>query len=193
MRLKERIAALREQMRQFRAMERVVQAAPDQQVWLTDPDARSMATSGKGSGIVGYNVQSAVDTKHHLIIAHEVTNIGNDRAELTKMARLARKAGGYRALTIIADRGYFSGEEILACQRAGMTPLVPKPLTSGAKAEGRFGKQNFVYLRDADAYRCPAGELLTRRFTSIEKGQALHCCQRRLNSDPLCSISPTES
>lgn len=174
-RLKERIAALREQMRQFRAMEKVVQAAPDQQVSLTDPDARSMATSGKGSGVVGYNVQTAVDTKHHLIIAHEVTNIGNDRAELSNMARQARKAGGYGALTVIADRGYFNGEEILACEQAGMTPLVPKPLTSGAKAEGRFGKQDFVYLPEADAYRCPAGELLTRRFTSIERGRALHC------------------
>jgi transposase len=174
-RLKEKIAGLRRQMQSLKAMETVVKAAADQQVSLTDPDARSMATSGKGSGIVGYNVQAAVDTKHHLIIAHEVTNIGNDRAELSNMARQARKAGGYGALTVIADRGYFNGEEILACERAGITPLVPKPLTSGAKAEGRFGKQDFVYLPEADAYRCPAGELLTRRFTSIERGRTLHC------------------
>ena len=173
-RLKEKIAALREQMRQFEAMKEVVRAAPDQQISLTDPDARSMATSGKGSGIVGYNVQTAVDTRHHLIIAHEVTNVGNDRAELSKMAQQARKAGGYGALTVIADRGYFSGEQILACQQAGMMPLVPKPLTSGSKAEGRFGKQDFVYLPEANAYRCPAGELLTWRFTSVEEGRTLH-------------------
>ena len=173
-RLKEKIAALREQMQQFEAMKEVIRAAPDQQISLTDPDARSMATSGKGGGIVGYNVQTAVDTRHHLIIAHEVTNVGNDRAELSKMAQQARKAGGHDALTVIADRGYFSGEEILACERAGMMPLVPKPLTSGAKAEGRFGKQDFVYLPEANAYRCPAGELLTWRFTSVEKGQTLH-------------------
>ena len=133
-----------------------------------------MATSGKGTGVVGYNVQTAVDTKHHLIIAHEVTNVGNDRAQLSNMAQQAREAGGHDGLTVIADRGYFKGEEILACERAGMTPLVPKPLTSGAKAEGRFGKQDFVYIPEADAYRCPAGELLTWRFTSVENGLTLH-------------------
>lgn len=153
-RLKEKIAALRTQMQEFRTMEAVVQAAPDQQVSLTDPDARAMATSGKGTGVVGYNVQAAVDAKHHLIVAHEVTNVGNDRAQLSTMAQQAREAGGHEALTIIADRGYFKGEEILACEQAGMTPLVPKPLTSGAKAKGRFGKQDFVYVPEEDAYRC---------------------------------------
>jgi hypothetical protein len=172
-RLKEKIAALREQMQQFRAMEEVVRAAPDGQVSLTDPDARSMATSGKGTGIVGYNVQAAVDAQHHLIIAHEVTNVGNDRAQLSKMAQQARDAGGQEALTVIADRGYFKGEEILACEQAGATPLVPKPLTSGAKAEGRFGKQDFVYIPEDDVYRCPAGELLTWRFDRVEDGQLL--------------------
>jgi len=172
-RLEEKIAALREQMRQFRAMEEVVRAAPDGQVSLTDPDARSMATSGKGTGIVGYNVQAAVDAQHHLIIAHEVTNVGNDRAQLSKMAQQARDASGQDALTVIADRGYFKGEEILACEQAGATPLVPKPLTSGAKAEGRFGKQDFVYVPEDDVYRCPAGELLTWRFDRVEDGQLL--------------------
>jgi transposase len=173
-RLKEKIASLRTQMQEFRAMEAVVQAAPDQQVSLTDPDARSMATSGKGTGIVGYNVQAAVDAKHHLIVAHEVTNVGNDRAQLSKMAQQARDAGGYEALTVLADRGYFKGEEILACDQAGMTPLVPKPLTSNAKAEGRFGKQDFVYSPEEDVYRCPAGERLTWRYDNVEKGLTLH-------------------
>jgi len=133
-----------------------------------------MATSGKGTGIVGYNVQAAVDAQHHLIIAHAVTNVGNDRAQLSKMAQQARDASGQGALTIIADRGYFKGEEILACEQAGMTPLVPKPLTSGAKAEGRFGKQDFVYIPENDVYRCPAGKLLTWRFDRVEEGQLLH-------------------
>ena len=157
-RLKDKIASLREQMRKYKALEVDVHAAPDQQISLTDPDARSMATSGKDTGIVGYNVQTAVDAKHHLIVAHEVTNIGNDRGQLSTMASQAQAAMGVRELTAIADRGYFSGEEILACETAGVTPLVPKPLTSGAKADGRFGKQDFVYVAEENVYRCPAGE-----------------------------------
>jgi transposase len=173
-RLKDKIAALREQMAAFEALEPVVHAAPDQQVSLTDPDARSMATSGRGSGVVGYNVQAAVDAKHHLIVAHEVTNVGNDRAQLANMASQAKAAMGADRLDVLADRGYFSGEEVLACEPLGITPYVPKPLTSGSKAKGRFGKQDFVYLADDDLYRCPAGETLTRRFTSVEDGMNLH-------------------
>ena len=173
-RLKDKIASLRDQMRKFKTLEVAVDAAPDKQISLTDPDARSMATSGKGTGVVGYNVQTAVDTQHHLIVAHEVTNIGNDRGQLSTMAKQARAAMGASDLTAIADRGYFKGEEILACEAAGMTPLVPKPLTSGAKADGRFGKQDFIYDPGEDAYRCPAGEKLTRRFTTVEEGLTLH-------------------
>ena len=173
-RLKEKIAALREQMQALRDLEPVVQAAPDQQLSLTDPDARSMATSGRGSGMVGYNVQAAVDTKHHLIVAHEVTNVGHDRSQLANMAGQAKDAMGVEALEVLADRGYFSGEEILACGPIGVTPILPKPLTSGAKADGRFGKQDFIYDAHNDVYRCPAGEQLTWRFTSAKGGLALH-------------------
>jgi transposase len=173
-RLKDKIAALRDQMRAFKALEPVVQAAPDQQVSLTDPEARSMATSGRGSGMVGYNVQAAVDAQHHLIVAHEVTNVGNDRAQLANMAGQAKAAMGADTLDVLADRGYFSGEEVLACEPLGVTPYVPKPLTSGAKAKGRFGKQDFIYVAEDDVYRCPAGERLTRRFTSVEDGKTLH-------------------
>jgi transposase len=173
-RLKEKIARLREQMADFRAMEAVVEAAPDRQVSLSDPDARSMATSGRGSGIVGYNVQAAVDTEHHLIVAHEVTNQGHDRSQPANMAQQAKTATGAETLSVLADRGYFSGEEILACEQTGCTPYVPKPLTSGAKADGRFGKQDFVYLPQEDSYRCPAGERLTWRFTGVEAGLTTH-------------------
>ena len=159
-RLQEKIAALREQMAAFKALEPVVHAAPDQQVSLTDPDARSMATSGRGSGVVGYNVQAAVDAKHHLIVAHEVTNTGHDRDQLSGMAGQAKAAMGLQALDVLADRGYFDGEEVLACEGIGVTPYVPKPLTSGSKAKGRFGKQDFVYLANDDVYRCPAGETM---------------------------------
>ena len=173
-RLQEKIAALREQMAALKALEPVVHAAADQQLSLTDPDARSMATSGRGSGVVGYNVQAAVDAQHHLIVAHEVTNVGNGRAQLANMAGQAKAAMGADTLDVVADRGYFSGEEVLACEPLGVTPYVPNPLTSGAKAKGRFGKQDFVYVADDNVYRCPAGESLTRRSTSVEDGMTLH-------------------
>jgi transposase len=172
-RLKDKIAALKEQLQEFKQTAVAVRAAPDQQISLTDPDARSMATSGKGTGIVGYNVQTVVDARNHLIVAHEVTNIGHDRDQLSKMAEQARKGIGHDALTVVADRGYFKGEEILACDQAGITPYVPKPLTSGAKAEGRFGKQDFVYIVEDDEYRCPAGKRLTWRFDNVEHGLTL--------------------
>ena len=145
--------------------------ASDQQLSLTDPDARSM--NSRGSGIVGYNVQTAVDAEHHLIVAHEVTNVGSDRGQLSDMAQRAREATGVEALTVVADRGYFDGEEIRACEEVGITTFVPKPLTSGSKAEGRFGKQDFVYIAQDDEYRCPAGQRLIKRFTTVEAGRTL--------------------
>jgi hypothetical protein len=133
-----------------------------------------MATNGKGTGVVGYNVQTAVDTKHHLIVAHEVTNVGHDRGQLANMAGQAKDAMGVDKLEVLADRGYFSGEEILACGPLGVTPILPKPLTSGAKADSRFGKQDFVYIPEDDVYRCPAGQRLVRHMTSVETGLTLH-------------------
>jgi len=172
-RLKEKIAKLEEEMKRLEGLEAQRQEAPDQQISLTDPDARSMATSGRGSGIVGYNVQAAVDTEHHLIVTHEVTNVGNDRAQLSPMAKQAKAVLEVDELDVVADRGYFDSEEILACDRADITVTLPKPLTSGAKAQGRFGKQDFRYVADQDVYICPAGERLTYRFTREEGGLAL--------------------
>ena len=172
--LKEKIAAVKAHVRKLRKIEGQMLQAADQQVSLTDPDARSMATSGRGTGIVGYNVQTAVDTKSHLIVAHEVTNIGHDRTQLFAMAKQARSAMGTEELTALADRGYFKGEEILDCDQAGMTPLVPKPLTSNSKADGRFDKRDFVYIAEDDEYRCPAGQRAIKRFTTIEHGMTLH-------------------
>ena len=173
-RLKDKIAAVKEQMQRLNQIEEQLRQAPDQQISLTDPDARSMASSGKGTGMVGYNVQSAVDTKHHLIVAHEVTNVGHDRTQLSSMAKQARAATGTEPLTVLADRGYFKGEEILECDQAGINALVPKPLTSNSKAEGRFDKRDFVYLPEQDEYRCPAGERAIRRYTTIENGMTLN-------------------
>ena len=169
-----RVAKLREHMQKLRDIEQALAAAPEGQVSLTDPDSRSMATSGKGSGIVGYNMQAAVEAGHHLIVAHEVTNVGHDRAQLANMAATAKAAMQADELTAIADRGYFDGAEILACDEAGIAPLVPKPDTSNAKADGRYGKDAFIYETETDTYRCPAGEVLNRRFASVENGKTNH-------------------
>ena len=173
-RLKEKVATVKAHMQRLKQIGQQLREAPDQQVSLTDPDARSMATSGRGTGIVGYNVQTAVDTKHHLIVAHEVTNLGHDRTQLYSMAKQARSAMGTEELTALADRGYFKGEEILDCDQAGITPLVPKPLTSNSKADGRFDKRDFVYIAADDEYRCPAGQRAIKRFTTIEHGMTLN-------------------
>ena len=172
-RLREKLAKLKEEMGKLAAIEKQMLASPDQQFSLTDPDSRSMATSGRGSGVVGYNVQIAVDTEHHLIVTHEVTNTGSDRSQLANVAKQTKAALECESLDVVADRGYFNGEEILACHEAGITVTLPKPMTSGAKSEGRFGKQDFVYLPHEDVYRCPAGERLTYRYTNVENGQTL--------------------
>jgi len=160
-------------MAKLAAYEKHMLATPDQQISLTDPDSRSMATSGRGSGVVGYNVQVAVETEHHLIVTHEVTNSGSDRAQLANIASQAKDVLGVDKLEAIADRGYFSGEQILACDQSGIAVTLPKPMTSGIEAKGRFGKQDFVYLSDEDVYRCPAGEKLKYYYTNEEKGQKL--------------------
>jgi len=124
--------------------------------------------------MVGYNVQSAVDTKHHLIVAHEVTNVGSDRSQLSHMAERARAAIGSEAIEGCCRSRVLSGEEILACEEAGITVYLPKPMTSGINAKGRFGKQDFVYVAADDVYLCPPGEQLTHRYTNEEDGKTLH-------------------
>src|ERR1700716_3149419 len=172
-RLTEKLTKLKEEMGKLAVYEKQMLASPDQQISLTDPDSRSMATSGRGSGVVGYNVQVAVDTEHHLIVTHEVTNSGSDRAQLANMAKQAKEVLKAETLEAVADRGYFSSPEILACHEAGITGTLPKPQTSGAKSEGRFGKQDFAYLAEEDVYICPAGEKLTHHFTNEENGLVL--------------------
>src|SRR4249920_502342 len=172
-RLKEKIAKLKEEMQRLKALDVEMLATPDQQISLTDPDARSMATSGRGSGVVGYNVQVAVDTKHHLIVMHEVTNVGTDRSQLAHVAKETKATLDVEKLDVVADRGYFNGEEILACEEAGITVTLPKPMTSNAKAEGRFGKEDFRYVVEEDVYVCPAGEKLNYHCTNEENGLVL--------------------
>jgi macrodomain Ter protein organizer (MatP/YcbG family) len=171
--LQQKLAKLKEEIAKLDAHEKRMLASPDEQISLTDPDSRSMATSGRGSGVVGYNVQVAVETENHLIIAHEVTNSGSDRAQLANMAEQAKEVLQVDKLEAVADRGYYNSPEILKCEQLGVTGTLPKPMTSGSKAEGRLGKQDFVYLADHDAYRCPMGKWLTYRFTREEDGKQL--------------------
>jgi len=172
-RLVEKIATLKDEMKRLGKLEARMLAQPGQQISLTDPDARSMATSGRGSGMVGYNVQAAVDTRHHLIVAHEVTNVGTDRAQLSAMAKRTKAVLKADKLDVVADRGYFSSEEILTCDKAGITVTLPKPMTSGSRVKGRFVKQDFRYVADEDVYICPADERMAYRYTNVEKGLTL--------------------
>jgi transposase len=172
--LKDKIATIKKQMQRLEHFGAQLKQASDGQISLTDPDARSMATSGRGTGIVGYNVQTAVDTRHHLIIAHEVTNEGHDRTQLSSMAKQARGALGVKGLTLLADRGYFKGEEIVECERSGICTLIPKPQTSNNQAMGLFDKRDFRYIPEDDEYRCPAGQRAIYRFTRVEGGLTIH-------------------
>jgi transposase len=171
--LKDKLKTMREQMRRMKRIEGRLERDPEGQLSLTDPDARSMATSGRGSGIVGYNVQLAVDAKHHFVVAHEVSNEGHDRTHLASMAIAAREAMGKNKLRAVADRGYYNAPQIKACHDAGVAAILPKPMTSNAKAEGRFDKADFIYIAKDDQYQCPAGERAIYRFTSEENGLQL--------------------
>jgi len=186
--LKAKIARVKEQMQTLDKIGEQMKASEDGQISLTDPDARSMATSGRGTGIVGYNVQTAVDAKHHMIVAHEVTNVGHDRDQLANMAKLAKAATGQRELIALADRGYYEGYEILECEEAGIAALVPKPMTSNNLAEGLFDKRDFVYDEHRDEYRCPAGQIAIHRYTAVERGKTLH--KYWSSACPTCPMKP---
>ena len=170
-RLQGKVQKMRQRMQELQAVKAQLDTLPDRQLSETDPDARAMTTySAKGTAMVGCNVQTAVDTKNHLIVAHEVTNNGSDRSQLSTIALAAREAMGKRRLKAIADRGYYSSAELKACDAAGIAALVPKPMTSNARAEGRFDKSDFIYIARADEYQCPAGQRAIHRFSREERG-----------------------
>lgn len=171
--LGQRYGRIRQEIERLKAMDRALEDAPDGQISLTDPDARAMATSARGSGLVGYNAQAAVDTETHLIVTHDVTNECHDRDQLSAMAKEAKAALGRTEMSAIADKGYFSGHEILACHEAGITTTVPRSATSGNRIKGMYVKDDFAYEPVADVYRCPAGEILTYRYTTEEAGLQL--------------------
>lgn len=165
-----RYRAIRQEIERLLAMEKALQDVLDGQISLTDPDARAMATRAQHGGHAGYNIQNVVDAETHLIVTHEVTNQGHDRNLLTVMATKARAALKRDNLHILADKGYFSAREILACQKAGVPATLPRPDASGSRAGGRYVKADFAYEADADIYRCPAGEALVYRYTTEEDG-----------------------
>jgi len=170
-RLTDKIAAMRTRLAELKEIEQRVHEAPDHQISLTDPDSRAMATNMRGASVVGYNVQAAVDTEHHMIVAHEVTNVVVDRTLLAPMAAKAKDVLRCETLDALADRGYYSGEQLLACETIGVKPFAPKPRTSNARAAGRFDKEDFDYLPERDSYRCPAGKKLPFRFMSVHDEQ----------------------
>lgn len=161
-----KLAHLHKEAERYRSIEERMDATGETQVSLSDPDAKSMTTTPRMPKIVGYNVQTAVEAKHHLIVAHEVTTFGYDRDALSSMAIAAREAMGADEIEAVADKGYYKSEEILACEVAGIAATVAKPVTSGASAKGRFDRADFAYNADKDVYVCPAGEHLSYRYTS---------------------------
>lgn len=185
-RLNEKLGKLREEMQRLKALDAKRQDTSDQQISLTDPDARSMATSGRGSGVVGYNVQAAVDTRNHLIVAHEVTNVGNDRNQLAAMSKQTKAVLGVQKLDVVADRGYFNSPEILACEKVDIAVTLPKPQTTNNRKKGHFVKTDFRYMPDEDIYICPAGEHLNYHYTNEEKGMILR--RYWTNACGTCSI-----
>ena len=172
-RLEKKIGKLKKEIEQLNNIQAQLNDVPDKQISLTDPDARSMATSGRGTGMVAYNVRAAVDSVNHLIIAHEVTNQCHDRVQLANMARRAKEILARDDLTVVADRGYYKSEEIKACDDAGITTYLPKPQTSGNQAQGYFGKRDFIYHAEKDEYECPAGERAIYRFSREEPGKLI--------------------
>ena len=172
-RLEKKIGKLKKEVDQLNDIQAQLKEVPDKQISLTDPDARSMATSGRGTGMVAYNVQTAVDSKHHIILAQEVTNQGHDRQQLANMAVQAKSILSVDDVTVVADRGYYSGEEIKTCDETGIKTYLPKSQTSGNQAKGLFGKRDFIYHPGDDEYECPAGERAIFRSCRQEGGKMI--------------------
>ena len=166
--VKEKIAWLKQRLCELKVLEEEVNNHPDKQLSTVDPDSRLMKTQGMTRSVC-YNVQTAVDTEHHLIVAHEVTN-KPDRGQLCQVGKQVQTALGKQEVTVIADKGYYSGPDIKDTQDAGMTALVPKSDTSGSEKKGIFNRSLFKYDAHKDVYICPANQELTYRFSGIEEG-----------------------
>ena len=184
--LQEKIATLQQRRDRYDTLRQELAASGETALSLTDADSRPMMSGGRIE--VCYNVQTAVDAKHKLIVAEDVTNAAGDRDQLSPMATAAQGVLPGAAPVVVADQGYYHGAEIKACLEAGLTPLVPRPLTSANEARGLFTKDDFVYHADVDAYRCPAGELLTYRSTTLELGRTIK--NYRTSACGRCALKP---
>jgi transposase len=170
--LKEKIAQLKERKKELQSLAQDLEKSGARQVSLTDPDSRAMSM-GRGS-TVGYNVQTAVDAKHSLIVDTQVTNTTSDLGALGIMAIKTQEALEAKNLSVVADKGYYNGKEVLACDSIGVTAYVAKPLTSANTARGLYGKESFKYDAKNNCYICPAQKKLTYRFATNEKGRAIY-------------------
>lgn len=184
--LQTKLEHLKQEKSRYKALQRQLEETGLAQVSLTDPDTRAMATRKGGSKVVGYNVQTAVEPKHHFIVAHEVTNAVTDKRQLYNIASQARDALEVEELEVLADSGYYTGAEVLGCLEEGMTPYVPRTYTSISKRQGRYGKQDFLYEHKKDRYRCPAGKHLTYAFTTVEQGREI--CYYTTNACKGCAL-----
>ena len=170
--LKEKIAGLKDRQDRYRELLEGLVQSGDSQVSLSDPDSRAMS---QGAGVtVGYNVQAAVDDKHSLIVATDVIKTTSDTGELGGMAIKAQETLEAEQLAVVADKGYYNGREILACDTVGITAYVAKPMTSANTAQGLYGKESFTYHAQRNCYVCPADRELTYRFSTHEKGRPIH-------------------
>ena len=182
--LQAKIERLKTRQVKYQGYLKQMEESGQSQLSLTDPDSRAMPNSPKAP--VGYNVQTAVDSKHHLIVAQDVTNEVTDRDQLSPMAIEAKATLGVDQLKAVADMGYAHGKELKVCLEAGIEPYVPRPDTSANAKLGLFGKEQFVYDSETDTYRCPAGETLTFRFDTIEKGR--HIRYYKTNACGQCAL-----
>lgn len=169
--LKEKIERYKERRAQYEELKNDLEQSGESQVSLTDPESRSMRV---GHGVeVSYNVQIVVDQKNKLLVEHEVTNEVIDLGQLSTMAKKAKETLGVETLEVVADGGYYNGEEVKACEQSGITAYVPKPNTSSNLKRGLFTKEDFIYEPDKDCYRCPAGKELSYRYQTLEQGRLM--------------------
>jgi transposase len=170
--LQKKIEWMKENLKKYLGLQKQMKSTGQTQVSLTDPDSRAMYL---GQAIqISYNVQTAVDAKCKLIVDHEVTNSVTDLGQLSPLALRVKDFLGVPGFELLADRGYYFGEQIKTCLDAGITPYIPKPKTSTNLKRKMFSKDDFTYLTQENAYRCPAGKLLTHRFRTMERGRDIH-------------------